>query len=42
MFKAPALPFAPVLTGKAVEVSGAAFQSGSVCNTRTLSHGWDS
>lgn len=28
MFLSPALPFAPVLTGKALEVSGAAFQSG--------------
>lgn len=28
MLMAPALPFVPVLTGKATEVSGAAFQSG--------------
>jgi len=28
MFKASALPCVPVLTGQALEVSGAAFQSG--------------
>lgn len=35
----PALSFAPVLTGKVPEVSGAVFESGSVCNTRTLCNG---
>ena len=62
MITTPALPFAPVLTGNAFEVSGAVlfpfqalalgpagqavlsfgFGSGSLCNTRTYCHGWQS
>lgn len=42
MFKAPVLSELAVFTVSAIEASGAAFQSGSVCNTRTLCNGLQS
>lgn len=42
MIMAPVLLSASVVTVEIVEAPGAAFQSGSVCNTRTLCHGWHS